>query len=148
MKVTVFAVAVFLLSAFAMGAPQQSPKVDVPNLPTEKNQFGGRPGSFHFVTNEQTMADATQLQEAFAALDRLDSNIARLDPKVRDQYSKDMKTLRGFALAVHKQRSASAGTTASEVEQRLNEAKGTSMCGACHGHGMMHGRGMGGPMGR
>lgn len=147
MKSVMFAVAVLLTVGIATGAPKQSPKIDVSTLPTERDQFGGRPGSFHFVTNEQSMADAAQLQRAFAALDRMDAGVAKLDPAKREQFSKDLETLRGFALSAHMQRTSTAGESASEVEDRLNQAKGKFMCGACHGHGMMHGgmqmRGMG-----
>ena len=142
MKSVMFAVAVLLTAAIATGAPQQSPKIDVPTLPTERDQFGGRPGSFHFVTNEQAMADAVQLQLVFAALDRIDARISKLDPAMRDEFSSDMETLRGFALSCHMQRRTAAGATASDVEDRLNEAKGKFMCGACHGRGMIHGGGM------
>ena len=147
MRPVMFAVAVLLTVGIATGAPQQSPKIDVPTLPTARDQFGGRPGSFHFVTNEQSMADAAQLQRAFAALDRLDAGVTRLDPAQREQFSMDLATLRSFALSAHMQRTTSAGETASEVEEHLDKAKGKFMCGACHGHGMMRGgmqmRGMG-----
>lgn len=137
----------FSLVFLAFAANPQSPKVEVPTLPTAKDQFGGRPGTFHFVTNEQTMADAASLKQAFAALDHLDAALASLDKKTRDNLAPDVQALRQFATDVHASRSTSAGKTAAETEVRLNEAKGKFMCGACHGHGMMHGRGMGmGPM--
>lgn len=138
----------FLIALIGFAAPQQSPKIEVPQLPTERDQFGGRPGTFHFVTNEQTMADAEEMREAFAALDRLDTNIAALPPKDRDRLASDAKLLRNFAMNVHNGRQATAGKTASEIEARLNAAKGKFMCGACHGPGGMRGMHMGpGPHG-
>ena len=144
MKLSVIVLAVFSLVLLAFAASPQSPKIDVPTLPTDKDQFGGRPGTFHFVTNEQTMADATSLKQAFAALDHLDASLAALDTKTRDTLAPDLQTLRQFATDVHARRSTSAGKTAAEIEARLDQAKGKFMCGACHGHGMMHGNmGMG-----
>lgn len=134
---------VLLVAAFAIAASTPSPKIDVPSLPTERNQFGGRPGTFHFVTNEQTMADARALQQAFAALDRLDHRLGTLKPSVRNDFDNDLATLRSFAQQVYAKNTGNAGETAAMVEQRLNGAKGNRMCGACHGHGMMHGGGMG-----
>jgi hypothetical protein len=138
-----FAVAVLFFAGLVAGSPQQSPKIDVPVLPTEVNQFGGRPGTFHFVTNEQTMADAAQLKAAFAALDRMDAATAELAPVTRERFTADLKIVRAMALTVNERRTGSAGKTAAEVEQILNESKGNFRCGACHGHGMMHGGGMG-----
>ncbi len=146
MKLSVIVLAVFFVVLLAFAATAQSPKIDVPTLPTEKDQFGGRPGTFHFVTNEQTMADAASLKQAFAALDHLDSSLESLDRKTRDSLAPDLQTLRQFATDVHARRSNSAGKTAAEIEVRLNEAKGKFMCGACHGHGMMHGQMGMGPM--
>jgi hypothetical protein len=138
----------FLIALIGFAAPQQSPRIEVPQLPTERDQFGGRPGSFHFVTNEQTMADAAEMKDAFAALDRLDSNIATLQAKDRDRFANDAKLLRTFATNVHNGRHTSAGETASEIEARLNASKGKFMCGACHGPGGMRGMHMGpGPHG-
>jgi hypothetical protein len=137
------------LATLAFTLSDEKPVVTVPNLPIERNQFGGRPGTFHFVTNEQTMADARALQEAFASVDRLEANLAGVKEKDRAPLSADVRTLRAFLLELHRQRAASAGATAQEVELRLNAAKGNFMCGGCHGHAMMHGgmRGGRGPMG-
>ncbi len=140
MKLSVIVLAVFSLVLLAFAANPQSPKFDVPTLPTEKDQFGGRPGTFHFVTNEQAMADAASLKQAFAALDHLDASLAAFDSKTRDSLAPDLQTLRQFATDVHARRSTSAGKTAAEIEARLNGAKGKFMCGACHGHAMMHGQ--------
>ena len=136
-RVVLLSLSVVFIAVLASAVLQQSPKVDVPVLPTERDQFGGRPGAFHFVTNEQAMADAAQLQQAFAALDRLEQSRALTGSAAQA----DLKTLRGFLLAVHAQQTATAGETAKVVEQHLNAAKGKFMCGACHGHGMMRGRG-------
>lgn len=147
MKSVMFAVAVlFALIAFADG-PQQPPKSDTQLLDTHPDPFGARPGSFHFLTNEQSNADAAQLKLALAALERLESSATKLDPRTRDQFTSDLKTLRALATSFQERRTAPAGETAAQVEQRLNAAKGQFMCGACHGHGMMHGGGMRGPMG-
>ena len=143
MKSVMFAVAVLLFATVVAGSPQQSPKIEVPVLPTEVNQFGGRPGTFHFVTNEQAMADAAQLKAAFAALDRLDAATAKLAPATQERFAGDLKTIRALALTVNERRTGTAGKTAAEVEQVLNESKGNFRCGACHGPGMMHGGGMG-----
>lgn len=127
-------------------AASQSPTGDVPALPTERDQFGGRPGTFHFVTNEQTMANMAEMQKAFAALDSLDQQVALLDPATRNKLSTELAQLRAFTTGVHNQSGGKAGKTAGEVEERLNASKGKFMCGACHGHGMgmmMHGRDMG-----
>ncbi len=138
-----FAVAVlFALIAFADG-PQQVQKAEAQVLDTHPDQFGARPGSFHFVTNEQSNVDAAQLKQAVAALDRLESSAAKLDPRMREQFVADLKTLRAVTDAFQERRTKPAGDTAAQVEQRLNAAKGQFMCGACHGHGMMHGGGMG-----
>lgn len=146
MKLSVIVFTVFSLVLLAFAASPQSPKIDVPTLPTEKDQFGGRPGTFHFVTNEQTMADATSLKQAFVALDHLDASLAALDSKTRDSLAPNVQALRQFATDVHTRRSTTAGKTAADIEARLNEAKGKFMCGACHGHGMMHGNMGMGPM--
>lgn len=129
-------------------AGSRTPVVEVPKLSTQVNEFGGRPGTFHFVTNEQTMTNAAELKKAFAALDALDAKLEKMKVADRDQLSGDVGQLRTFAMQVHEQSNQSAGKSAAEVESRLNEAKGKFMCGACHGHGMgmmMHrgGTGMG-----
>lgn len=147
MRSALITLAVVSLVLLAFAANPASPNVQVPTLPTERDQFGGRPGTFHFETNEQTMADATSLKQAFAALDHLDVTLASLDKKTRDSVAPDVQVLRQFATDIHARRSASAGKTAAETEARLNQAKGKFMCGACHGHGMMHGKGMGMGMG-
>lgn len=142
MRSTIVSALVFVFAIIAVAVTQQSPKFDIPVLPTQKNEFGGRPGTFHFVTNEQTMADAAQLQQTFAALDRLETNISALDASTRARLQPELKTLRAFATSAYDRRASSAGPVASEVEQRLNDSKGRFMCGACHGHGMMHGGSM------
>lgn len=133
----------------ALAATQQSQKIEIPVLPTERDQFGGRPGTFHFVTNEQAMADAAQLQKAAAAVDGIEKKLATLDSATREQFNPELVTLKTFLMDVNANRSRTAGESAGAIEQRLNAAKGKFMCGACHGHGMgmMHGGGMG-PMGR
>ena len=141
MKPAMFAVAVFLIVGIAVGSPRQSPKIEVPSLKVELDQFGGRPGSFYFVTNEQTMSDAVQLKESFAAMDRLEAFAASTASRNQPQLQQDLKTVRSFLLSVLERRNRPAGETAAGVEQRLNDAKGQYMCGACHGHGMMGGRG-------
>ncbi|HWR16326.1 MAG TPA: hypothetical protein VN577_15970 [Terriglobales bacterium] len=141
-------IVIIALLAIVFAADQKQPSFDVPVLSTEVNQFGGRPGSFHFVTNEQTMADARELKDAMAALDRLDAETSKLDFFSRQALEPDLRVVRKFALNVHLGRNSNAGPKAAEVEARLNEAKGNFMCGACHGHGMhqmMHG-GQGGGM--
>lgn len=132
-------VLIILLLFFVLPATPQSPKIEVPTLPTERDQFGGRPGSFHFITNEQTMANLAELQKTYAALDALEREVAGLKPAVREKLSPQLAQLRAFANGVHAQGLANAGPTAGEVEERLNASKGKFMCGACHGHGM-HGR--------
>jgi hypothetical protein len=131
-----------IIAAFALAASPSSPTIEVPILPTEKNEFGGRPGTFHFTTNEQTMADARALKLAFAALDSLDNRLSSLEPSRRAEFEKDLATLRSFAEQVHSGSKGTAGETAAKVEQRLNDSKGNRMCGACHGHGMMHSGGI------
>ena len=150
-----FAVVATFLIAVLLAFPlnqASSPVVEVPKLSTALDDFGARPGTFHFVTNEQAMSDATELKQALTALDNLDSAVAALDKAARDRISPDLQVVRQFAVSVHQRRTNSAGTSAAEVEQRLNEAKGKFMCGACHGHGamhkMMHGSGMGGMFGK
>jgi hypothetical protein len=126
-------------------AASQTPKVEVPRLSTELDDFGARPGTFHFVTNEQSLSNAANLQKAFAALDSLDAATEKLDPRVRTRMSSDLNQLRQLVNDVHAQSIGNAGKTAGEVEERLNAAKGKFMCGACHGHGMgmmRHGRPM------
>lgn len=138
-------VAISCFVVFLAIAASQTPKVEVQKLPTQVDEFGGRPGTFHFVTNEQTMANMAELQKTFAALESLDAALAKLDPATRSKLSPDVQQLRAFANGVHRQASGSAGKTAGEVEQRLNDSKGKFMCGACHGHGMgkmMHRRPM------
>ncbi len=140
----VIIVSLLAVVAIAMGATatQQSARIEVPNLPTERDQFGGRPGVFHFVTNEQAMSDARDLKEAVEALDRIQAGMASLNAPARELMQGDLLRVRQFAMNVHAARTTNAGTTASQVESRLNESKGKFMCGACHGHGMMHGGGM------
>jgi hypothetical protein len=137
----------FSLVLFVFAADSRSPQIDVPKLSTELDRFGARPGTFHFVTNEQTMADAAELKQVFAALDRIDQSVASLDKATRERLLPDLQTVRTFANNVNAHRTSSAGPTAAQAEQRLNDAKGNYMCGACHGHGMMHGH-MGGMQGR
>jgi hypothetical protein len=133
---------ILVITAFTVAASPPSPRIEVPVLPTEKNEFGGRPGTFHFVTNEQTMADARALKQAFAALDRLDDRVSGVETSGRAEFEKDLAILRSFAEQVHSRSDGTAGATAAKVEQRLNDSKGNRMCGACHGHGMMHSGGM------
>jgi len=138
-------VAVIGVAMLATAAPQTPSSIDVPVLPTEKDEFGGRPGSFHFVTNEQKMVDAAEMKRAMEALERLDARIATMKGSERATMSEDVKAVREFARNVHVRRTTSAGESAEAIEKRLNAAKGKFMCGACHGPGMMHG---GGRMGR
>lgn len=128
-------IAIGCLAVLAL-ASSQTPKVEVPKLPTELDEFGARPGTFHFVTNQQSMVKMADMQKAFAALDSLDATMEKLDPRTRTQMSSEVKQLREFVNGVHAQSTANAGKTAGEVEERLNAAKGKFMCGACHGHGM------------
>lgn len=146
MKVITTVAVILAVSFLVYAAGQDSVKVSVPVLPTERDQFGGRPGSFHFVTNEQTMADAVELQKAFAALDSIDKKLASSTPSNREQLAPELQMLRSFVSGVHSRTGQSAGDTARQIEERLNASKGKFMCGACHGHGMgmMHGGGMGG----
>lgn len=136
-----FLLPAFLVLAvvFAVAQANKPVSVDVPVLPTEKDQFGGRPGSFHFETNEQTMANAADLKRAFEALDRLDVLANGKGDVDRAKLAQDLLLVRAFATNVHLARTSSAGESAKEVEARLTGAKGKFMCGACHGSGMMHG---------
>ena len=135
---------VLSVAVLLFAAAQQTPKPEIPVLPTERDQFGGRPGTFHFVTNEQTMADAAELQKAVAALELLDKKLAGADRSTQERLSPELQTLKAFVVGVQSKQSRSAGDTAKQIEDRLTAAKGKFMCGACHGHGMgmMHGRGM------
>lgn len=143
MKVVLAVALILAISLFVFAAGQDSVKVQVPVLPTERDQFGGRPGTFHFVTNEQTMTDAAELQKAFAALDAIEKQLGTSDKPTRDRLAPEVKTLRAVLSGVHAQRNQTAGDTAKGVEERLNASKGKFMCGACHGMGMMHRGGMG-----
>lgn len=134
-----------LLSIFVVltVAVSQTHKVEIPKLSTEPDEFGARPGTFHFVTNEQTMANMAELQKTYAALESLEVTASKLDPAARLKMASDLKQLRAFVDQVHAQSQGNAGKMAGEVEERLNAAKGKAHCGACHGHGMgrmMHGR--------
>lgn len=138
----ILVVSAIVVAVVLLVAGQTPSSIDVPKLSTELDRFGARPGTFHFVTNEQTMSDAKDLKDAVAALDRLDGATAKLDPRVRLTLQPDLRVVRDFALNVHSRRIGSAGPKAAEVESRLDDAKGNYMCGACHGHSMMHGRPM------
>jgi hypothetical protein len=144
MKIIGVVALIFAVSILVVAAGQEPVKIQVPVLPTERDQFGGRPGSFHFVTNEQTMADAAELQNAFSALDRIDKRLASADKSTLESIAPELKTVRSFVSRVNARRNQTAGDTAKEVEERLNASKGKFMCGACHGHGMgmMHRGGM------
>jgi len=130
---------VVLLGMLAWAATQEIAKFEVPVLPTERDEFGGRPGSFHFVTNEQKMADAAELKKAIEALGRIETAAHSMSKTERDRFAADVAMVKQFATNVHARRHGSAGTTAKEIEERLNASKGKFMCGACHGHGMMRG---------
>lgn len=143
MKIVGAVALILAVSLFVFAAGQDSVKVQVPVLPTERDQFGGRPGSFHFVTNEHTMTDAAELQKAFAALDSIDKQLATSDKTTSDRLAPELKALRSFVTRVNDRRNQTAGDTAKGVEERLNASKGKFMCGACHGMGMMHRGGMG-----
>ena len=135
-------ITVVCLAVLALASSQTS-KIIVPKLSTELDEFGARPGTFHFVTNEQTMVNMAEMQRAFAALDSIDANMGNLDPKIRTKLSTDVGQVREFVNSVNRQSTGNAGKTAGEVEEHLNAAKGKFMCGACHGHGMgmmRHGR--------
>ena len=140
--VVALVVSVVLLT---FAATQQPVKINVPVLPTERDEFGGRPGTFHFVTNEQTMAEAADLQKAVSAVAAIEEKMAALTPSERERFAPELNTLKTFVAQVDSSRNSSAGKTAAEIEQRLNASKGKFMCGACHGQGMgmMHRGGMG-----
>lgn len=130
---------VVLLGMLAWAATQEIAKFEVPVLPTERDEFGGRPGTFHFVTNEQKMADAAELKKAMEALGRIETAAQSMSKTERERFATDVAMVKQFATNVHLRRHGSAGTTAKEIEERLNASKGKFMCGACHGHGMMRG---------
>lgn len=132
--------AALLLLALALGATavtQQKSKVEVPQLATERDETGARPGTFHFVTNEQTIADAKRLLEAYSAIERLETRAKSAKAEERKQIEADLQVLRTLADTMHERQTTSAGESAAAIEKRLNAAKGKFMCGACHGHGAM-----------
>jgi hypothetical protein len=145
MKVLAVITLVASVVLFTFAASQQNATIDVPVLPTDRDQFGGRPGTFHFVTNEQTMANGAEDRKALAAVEAIDKRLNALSVAERDRLAPELTTIRNYVLAVDARRKTPAGKTAEEIEQRLNASKGKFMCGACHGHGMgmMHGGGMG-----
>lgn len=130
---------VVLLGMLAWAATQEIAQFEVPVLPTERDEFGGRPGTFHFVTNEQKMADAAELKKAMEALGRIETAAQSMSKTERERFATDVAMVKQFATNVHSRRHGSAGTTAKEIEERLNAFKGKLMCGACHGRGMMRG---------
>lgn len=129
---------VFLIMAVVIAVAQSNAptKVEIPALSTERDQFGARPGTFHFVTNEQAIADAVEMKRAFEALDRLEA--ATTGKSESAKMAEDLRVVRAFATNVQRERTSSAGDSAKAIEARLNAAKGNFMCGACHGPGMMH----------
>ena len=134
------AVAIVMLFVFSALASNDKPiNVAVPDLPTARDEFGARPGTFHFVPNEDAIAQAKQLQNAVGALNRLDSITGGMRTEDRRGMEEQLAILRTFAADVQRSRTTTAGDSAGRIEQRLNDAKGRYMCGACHGHGMMHG---------
>jgi hypothetical protein len=139
--IVIFAAALALAQTQAQ--PPTATPAQAPVLPTARDQFGGRPGSFHFITNEQAMADAAELQKALAAIESLDAKLAASDHTTRDRLSPEVQAVRTYVLTLQAQQTRSAGDTARMVEANLNASKGKFMCGTCHrgDMSMMNGRG-------
>jgi hypothetical protein len=94
----------------------------------------GRPGEFHFILAEQAEQNRLQFREVRAALERLRAELAtsQLDGERRTRAQQDVDRLNLFVLSMEMQLTLPAGSTAGQVEARLNSSKGESMCGACH----------------
>lgn len=146
-SIVIFAAVLALAQTKVPTAPAQP---QAPALPTQPDQFGGRPGTFHFLTNEQAMADTAELQKALAAVQSLEAELAKLDNRSRDRLSPGVQALRSYLLNLQTRQAESAGDTARQVEANLNSSKGKFMCGACHrgDMGMMHRGRMGMMQGR
>ncbi len=84
----------------------------------------GRPGTFRFLSADDMRAHAAQLQQARAALDRLSRAGAA---------ATDVQIIAVFLDRTEERLAGSTTPTAAAVERRLTEAKGNSMCAACHG---------------
>ncbi len=84
----------------------------------------GRPGAFRFLSADDMQAHGTQLQQARAALDRLSRAGAA---------ATDVQIVAAFLDRTEERLAGGATPTAAAVERRLTEAKGNSMCTACHG---------------
>lgn len=101
-----------------------------PEMP--RDLAGGRPGAFHFVTNEQARADRTELADLHLGVERVQRILPRIsDPVAQREVAAELERW-SLHLARLSQR-GSAGPTAAVVESRLNQMKGQRSCGICHG---------------
>lgn len=96
---------------------------------------GGRPGEFHFILREQLDHNRAEFRDMRAIVERLrfDLGASTADPGERRRMQQDLDRLMLFVDSIDLQLSVPAGTTAAQVESRLNASKGQSMCGSCHG---------------
>ncbi len=103
--------------------------------PMPQELAGGRPGSFHFVTESQTAADRTELAELRASIDRVQNLLAAVsDAKLRQALQAELQKWQLHAARFEQRIYTNASPTAATAEARLNAIKGRHNCSVCHGN--------------
>src|SRR4051794_17905895 len=104
-----------------------------PDFP--RDVTAGRPGTFRFVTSEQSRADRAEVADLRVGIDRLQ----RLLPTLRDtiaqrEIANELERWSLHAARLEQRMNSSAGPTAATVEAHLNQMKGQRNCALCHGN--------------
>ncbi len=103
--------------------------------PMPQELAGGRPGTFHFVTDSQIAADRSELAELRAGIDRVQNLLSVVtDPKLRQALQAELQKWQLHTARLEQRLYANASPTAATAESRLNAIKGRHNCSVCHGN--------------
>ena len=134
-KAALVFVLLFLLLAFPRSASVAVPGQHFQSPPDfPRDVTAGRPGSFHFVTNEQLRADRAEIADLRAGIDRVQRLLPSLrDPIAQREVANELERWSLHVARLEQRMNSSAGPTAATVEARLTQMKGQRNCAICHG---------------
>ncbi|HXZ34248.1 MAG TPA: hypothetical protein VEH30_18390 [Terriglobales bacterium] len=140
-----FALCLVALLGLGLSAQQESyvPPVNDRPTPGATDSWGGYNGSRMWRRAEIRVVPLDELDLEKAELQSLRDRVARAeaedtgywfsDPSVRKQLSDQLQLMKDLLkLAEQQQANKAKSPTAAEVERRLNQIQGQTMCEACH----------------
>jgi hypothetical protein len=146
MRLPAFLFALALLAALAFGISASQQTSNIPNsrpIPKSPELWGGyttarmwRRAEIRVVPLDQVDLDKAKLQSLRDQAARAQSQgtgIWFADPYLRKQLSEQLQLINDLLkFAEHQQANKAKTPTALEVERRLNQIQGETMCEACH----------------